>query len=90
MGDYLLSQGLLLLSIENEDFDLIENHICCSAGDESGGADCRLKKREKISTLQKNYITTSSVRKQLRFTGFLLAAAMGAQSVNRPATDEGS
>lgn len=79
VGDYLLSKGLLL-SIDNDDFDLLKI-ISIAVREMSEGELLQIEKARKLDITEEVYFEI--IRKK---TATLIAAccAMGAQSVNAP------
>ncbi|GGD89435.1 polyprenyl synthetase family protein [Planktosalinus lacus] len=79
VGDYLLSKGLLL-SIDNEDFDLLKI-ISVAVREMSEGELLQIEKARKLDITEEIYY---EIIRQKTATLIAACCAMGAQSVNAP------
>ncbi len=79
VGDYLLSKGLLL-SIDNEDFDLLKI-ISVAVREMSEGELLQIEKARKLDITEEVYY---EIIRQKTATLIAACCAMGAQSVNAP------
>ena len=79
VGDYLLSKGLLL-SIDNEDFDLLKI-ISVAVKEMSEGELLQIEKARKLDITEEVYY---EIIRQKTATLIAACCAMGAQSVNAP------
>ncbi|MFC7356777.1 polyprenyl synthetase family protein [Jejudonia soesokkakensis] len=82
VGDYLLSKGLLL-SIDNNDFDLLKI-ISVAVREMSEGELLQIEKARKLDITEDVYF---EIIRQKTATLIAACCAMGAQSVNAPATE---
>jgi len=82
VGDYLLSKGLLL-SIDNDDFDLLKI-ISVAVREMSEGELLQIEKARSLDITEDVYF---EIIRQKTATLIAACCAMGAQSVNAPATE---
>lgn len=82
VGDYLLSKGLLL-SIDNNDFDLLKI-ISVAVREMSEGELLQIEKARKLDITEDVYF---EIIRQKTATLIAACCAMGAQSVNAPASE---
>ncbi len=82
VGDYLLSKGLLL-SIDNNDFDLLKI-ISVAVREMSEGELLQIEKARKLDITEEVYF---EIIRQKTATLIAACCAMGAQSVNAPKTE---
>ena len=82
VGDYLLSKGLLL-SIDNDDFDLLKI-ISVAVREMSEGELLQIEKARSLDITEKVYF---EIIRQKTATLIAACCAMGAQSVNAPASE---
>jgi octaprenyl-diphosphate synthase len=82
VGDYLLSKGLLL-SIDNNDFDLLKI-ISVAVREMSEGELLQIEKARKLDITEEVYF---EIIRQKTATLIAACCAMGAQSVNAPANE---